>query len=113
MMRNTVTALAAVAALCAGPGVQADEHLVTREMMRMRVVESGQTRRADLAFLEPRVGPLQPLLYRLGDQELRDLAVRAAALEADPQASGPGGAMIAVLIVVAIVLLAGMVLELT
>lgn len=112
MTRNAVTALMTALALCAGSGLRADEHLVTRDDMRSRLVVAAGTRRADLAYLAPRVGPLQPVLHRLADDELRDLATRAAALEADPQATGPGGAMIALLVVLALVLLAGMVLEL-
>jgi hypothetical protein len=112
MKRTAVTALVTALALCAGSGLRAEEHLVTREAVQSRLVEAADTRRADLAYLAPRVGPLQPVLHRLGAEELRDLARRAAALEADPRASGPHGALIALLVVLAVVLLAGMVLEL-
>jgi hypothetical protein len=112
MMRKAVATPVAAIVLCAGAPLRADEHLVPREAIHGRWLEVEGARRADLAFLGARVGPLKPFLHRLHDDDLRELKARAVALEADPQASGPGGVMIAVLVVVAVVLLAGMVLEL-
>jgi hypothetical protein len=112
MMREAVATAVGAVLLCAAVPLRADEHLVTPEAMQSHLLEAGGARGADLAFLGARVGPLKPLLYQLSDDDLRELKARAAALEADPRASGPGGVMIAVLVVVAVVLLAGMVLEL-
>ena len=112
MMRRSVAILAAAMMLFTGTGLRADDHLVTRETVESRLSEVGKTRQADIAFLAARVGPLGPALHHLDDHELRDLAARAAALQTDPRAGSARGVLITVLIVLAVVIVAGAILEL-
>jgi hypothetical protein len=109
-MRGILVALAAAAVLSAVP-VCAEEslaaagnHLVTPDVAQARVLEAGAARERNLATVESflaspagqagmgavgvseaRVRGALPLL---SDAELQDVAVRAAALQADPVAGG-------------------------
>jgi hypothetical protein len=101
-MRRPLAILAAAAALCAAPALFAEDHLVTPDVAQGRLLEQAAQRKADLAQVERALatpvaqaaaarvgadlGALRTAVPTLADDELRDLAARAAALETDPAA---------------------------
>ena len=101
-MRKSVAAAAMILALVAADRAQAGEHLVTSETARARLAEAEAARHGDLAVVDRAlsspeaasaartVGADLDAVRRaaplLSDAELRDLATRAAALQADPAA---------------------------
>jgi hypothetical protein len=101
-MRRTLLILAASAALSAAPGLFAEDHLVTPETVQGRLTELTGKRQGDLATLDRALSTstaqaaaatvgadldtLRRAVPSLGDDELQELAVRAAALESDPVA---------------------------
>jgi hypothetical protein len=101
MARRVLAGLIAVVLSSAVPATAAD-HLVTGDEVKSALQAASQARLRDLGRLErvlsapeasgaadaagTSVAALRGALSTLGDAELRDLAVRAAALEADPAA---------------------------
>ena len=101
-MRKPLAILAAAAALCAAPALFAEDHLVSPDAVQGRLQEQAAQRKADLAQLDralatptaqaaaaqvgANLGALRQAVPTLADDELRDLAVRAAALDSDPAA---------------------------
>jgi hypothetical protein len=101
-MRKSVAAAAIVLALVAADRAQAGEHLVTTETARARIVEAEAARQGDLAVVGRALSSpeaesaaravgadldaVRQSASLLSDAELRDLAGRAAALQADPAA---------------------------
>ena len=101
-MSKSVGALALIAALWGGERALAQDHLVTPQGARERLVEAEALRQSDLATVgralsspeaaaaAKAVGADLDAVRRsaplLSDAELRDLAARAAALQADPTA---------------------------
>jgi hypothetical protein len=100
-MRKTLAALAVLCGLAA-PSARADEHLVSPEAARQRLLDASAAREGHLAALDAfvtsaegasalRAAGLEASAVRgplaaLGDAELEELAARAAALQADPVA---------------------------
>jgi hypothetical protein len=109
-MKRILVALAAAAVLSAVPAraeespATAGSHLVTPDLAQARLLEAGAARERNLAsvesFLASPVGQagmgaagvsearVRGALPLLSDAELQDVAARAAALQADPVASG-------------------------
>jgi hypothetical protein len=101
-MRKSVAAAAIVLALVAADRAQAEEHLVTTETARARIVAAEAARQGDLAVVGRALSSpeaesaaravgadldaVRQSASLLSDAELRDLAGRAAALQADPAA---------------------------
>ena len=101
-MRKSLAVLAVLAALLAGDRALAGDHLVTSAAAQARLAEAEAARQGDLALLDgvlsspeaaaaaKAVGADLDEVRRatptLSDAELRDLAARAAALQADPVA---------------------------
>jgi hypothetical protein len=103
-MRRSVAAVvvAMALALVAADGARAGEHLVTSTASQVRLREAEAARQGDLALVDRvlsspeaaaaarAVGADMDAVRRaallLSDEELRDLAARAAALPADPAA---------------------------
>lgn len=103
-MRKSVAAVVVAVAmtLVAGERAFAGEHLVTTDAARARLAEAASARQSDLAVVDGvlsspeaasaarTVGADLDAVRRaaplLSDAELRDLAARAAALQADPAA---------------------------
>jgi hypothetical protein len=100
-MKKTLAALA-VLGLFAAPAVWAEDHLVSAEAAQQRLLAASAARAQDLAAVDAFVasaegtaalatlgldpGALRGSLATLGDDELRQIAERAAALQADPVA---------------------------
>lgn len=99
-MRKGLVATVA-AALLAGAPVRAEEHLLAVESARQRLVDAAASRERDLATLDALAaaadasvlaaagldaGRVRASLRALDDGELRELAARASALQADPAA---------------------------
>jgi hypothetical protein len=101
-MRKSVAVLAVLTALLAGDRAFAEDHLVTSQAAQVRLAEAEAARQSDLAVLAAALstpeaaaaakavgadlGDVRRAAPTLSDSELRDLAVRAAALEGDPVA---------------------------
>jgi len=101
-MRKSLAVLAVLTALLAGNRAFAEDHLVTAQAVQARLTEAEAARQGDLATLDrvlsspeaaaaakavgADLGDLRRAAPTLSDSELRDLAVRAAALESDPVA---------------------------
>jgi hypothetical protein len=101
-MRKSVAVLAVMTALLAGGRAFAEDHLVTPQAAQARLAEAEAARQHDLALLDgvlstpeavaaaKAVGADLDVIRRsaptLSDAELRDVAARAAALQADPVA---------------------------
>jgi hypothetical protein len=101
-MRKTLTVLSiALVSLVAGQAL-ADDHLVSRDTARERVLDAAAQRARSLATIDgvlqtPQageaaqglgadLGQLRSALPTLSDAEIADLAARAEALQADPVA---------------------------
>jgi hypothetical protein len=100
-MKKTLAALA-VLGLFAAPAVWAEDHLVPAEAAQQRLLAASAARAQDLAAVDAFVasaegtaalatlgldpGALRGSLATLGDDELQQIAERAAALQADPVA---------------------------
>lgn len=126
-MMKALAAITAAAAVL-GPPVRAEEHLLSQEAARQRLLETARTRQDDLKALTALIGSAEGAavlssagldsarvgasLQALNDAELRELAQRASALQTDPVAGaaftgkqvGIGAAIL--LIVVFIIILA-------
>jgi len=101
-MRKSLAVLAVLTALLAGDRALAEDHLVTSEAAQARMAEAEAARQSDLAVVDrvlsspeaaaaartvgADLGDVRRAAPTLSDSELRDLAVRAAALEGDPVA---------------------------
>jgi hypothetical protein len=101
-MRKSLPVLAVLAALAGAGGSAADDHLVDARAAWARLQEAETARQDDLivvdrALSSPEaqraaravgadIGGLRRAAATLEDAELRDLAARASALEADPAA---------------------------
>ena len=101
-MRKSVAVLAVLLALLAAGSALAGDHLVTTAAAQARMAEAEAARQQDLAVIEgvlstpeaaaaaKAVGAdlegLRSGVPTLSDAELRDLAVRSAALQGDPVA---------------------------
>ena len=103
-MRKSVAAVVVMVALAlvAAGRAQADEHLVTSAAAQARLAEAEAARQGDLALVERALSTpeaaaaartvgadlegVRRAAGTLSDAELRDLAARAAALQADPTA---------------------------
>jgi hypothetical protein len=102
-MRKSLAALVvAMVALVAADRAFTEEHVVTAQAAQARLAEAEAGRQADLATLDrvlssseaaaaaktvgADLGDLRRVAPTMSDSELRDLAVRAAALESDPVA---------------------------
>ena len=99
-MRKSLAVLAVLTALLAGNRAFAEDHLVTAQAAQARLAEAEAARQGDLATLDrvlsspeaaaaakavgADLGDVRRAAPTLSDSELRDLAVRAAALEGDP-----------------------------
>jgi hypothetical protein len=122
-MRKTLTVLSiALSSLVAGQAA-ADEHLVSREAARQRVLDAAAERAQGLAAIEgvlqtpeaaqaaAMVGAdtarLRAALPTLSDSEVADLAARASALGTDPVAGLDSDirTLLVIFLVVAIVIL--------
>jgi hypothetical protein len=121
-MRKGLSVLGAAALLCGGWAF-ADDHLVSPDAAASQLRAAALTRRADLGAVErvlstPEAGRASSALgvdiqqvksaaRGLSDRELRDLAVRASALDADPAAglSRDVDQLLVVFLIVAIVIL--------
>jgi len=102
MRKSLAAAVVAIVALAAADRAFAQEHLVTTEAAQARLAEAEAARERNLAVLDgvlstPEAGSaakavgadadsLRRLTPTLSDADLRDLATRAAALQADPVA---------------------------
>lgn len=102
VMRKSVTAVVVAMVLVAAGPALAGEHLVTSAAAQARLAEAEAARQGDLALVDQvlsspqaaaaarTVGADLEAVRRsaplLSDAELRDLATRAAALQADPAA---------------------------
>lgn len=103
-MKGATSIVLAIAFLFAGIPARADDHVVSREAMEARLREAAAQRQAHTAavravlaspvgaYVRSRTGldtaALAGRVAGLGDQELRDLAERAALIQEDPVASG-------------------------
>jgi hypothetical protein len=103
-MKRGTSIVLAIAFVFAGIPARADDHVVSREAMEARLREAAAQRQAHIAavrsalaspvgaYVRSRTGldaeALAGRVAGLGDQELRDLAERAALLKEDPVASG-------------------------
>ena len=101
-MRNTHVAIAIATLLCASTPLKADDHLVTRGTVGSRLTDAASERAQQLAMLDGLLGSPRAAraagkvgidlarvrggLPQLGDNELRDLSHRAAALKSNPAA---------------------------
>lgn len=101
-MRKRLAYLAVATSVLSGGAARAEDHLVSLEAAQSRLSEVTRSRSHDVATLEralstPRaastaralgadVREVRGAVASLGDRELRELASRAAALEADPVA---------------------------
>ena len=101
-MRKSLAVLAVLTALLAGNRAFAEDHLATSQAAQARLAEAEAGRQGDLATLDrvlsspeaavaatavgADLGDLRRAAPTLSDSELRDLAVRAAALDGDPVA---------------------------
>jgi hypothetical protein len=101
-MTRPLAILVAIGALCAAPSLFAEEHLVTPDAVQGRLAAQAAQRQADLAQVDRALATptaqaaaasvgadlakLRHAVPTLSDDELRDLAVRAAALDSDPAA---------------------------
>ena len=101
-MRKSLAVLAVLAALLASDRAFAEDHLVTSATAEARLAEAEAARQSDLALLDgvlsspeaaaaakavgANLADVRRATPTLSDSELRDLAVRAAALQADPVA---------------------------
>src|SRR5262245_23187715 len=124
-MRRLPAVVALMSLLCSPLAVGADDHLVTPQASRTRLAGSTTQREQDLQTVArvlsrpeasaavSRMGlapeQVQSRLAALGDQDLRDLAARAAALDRDPVAgyydSDVHDLMVILLVVVIVVVL--------
>jgi hypothetical protein len=102
MRKSLAAAVMAVVALVAADRVFAQEHLVTTTAAQARLAAAEDARQHDLALLDAVLSTPEAVAAAkavgadldgvrraaptLSDAELRDLAVRAAALQADPVA---------------------------
>jgi hypothetical protein len=121
LMRKSLALLTLVASM---PGlVFAGDHVVTRQSVDSRLSEAAASRLADLATvgrtldspaaraaarqLGSDAGVLKASMASLSDRELRDLAVRAQALQSDPAAglSSDVNTLLIVFLIVAIVII--------
>jgi hypothetical protein len=100
-MKKTLAAVAVLGVLAA-PAAWAEDHLVTVEAMQERLLAAPAARAQDLAVADAFVASaegkaalatvgldaatVRGSLATLGDEELRQIAARAAALQADPVA---------------------------
>ena len=121
-MRKGLSVLGAAVLLCGG-GAFADDHLVSRDAAASQLRAAAVTRRADLGAVEKALSTpearrasaalgvdirqVKGAAGALTDSELRDLAVRASALDADPAAglSHDVDQLLVVFLIVAIVIL--------
>lgn len=121
-MRTQLAVLSLAMALCSGRAI-CDDHLASAEVTAARLAEASSVRDADLAAVQEILSSpeaaaaasalgadprqVQSVAVSLGDAELRDLAVRAAALHADPAAglSRDVDQLLVVFLIVAIVIL--------
>jgi hypothetical protein len=101
-MRKSLAVLAVLTALLAADRASAQNHLVTPQAAEARVAEAEAARQSDLALLDgvlsfpeaaaaaravgADLDDVRRAAPTLSDAELRDLAARAAALQADPVA---------------------------
>ena len=100
-MKKTLAAIA-VLGMFAAPAAWAEDHLVTAEAAQQRLLDASAARAQDLASVDAFVasaegqaalgtlgldaGTVRGALGTLGDDELAQIAARAAALQADPVA---------------------------
>lgn len=121
-MRKGLSVLGAAVLLCGG-GAFADDHLVSPDAAASQLRAAALTRRADLGSIERALSTpearrassalgvdireVKGAASTLTDGELRDLAVRASALDADPAAglSRDVDQLLVVFLIVAIVIL--------
>lgn len=121
-MRMRFPVLGAALLLC-GSSIFADDHLVSSEDASARLKAAGVARQADLAALDQLLSTseagrtasalgvdlrqVKGATSSLSDQELRDLAIRASALKADPPAglSRDVDQLLVIFLIVAIVIL--------
>ena len=117
-MKRLTAGLTAVTLLCSAPPAPGTDHVVSQQLIDIRLREASHQRAGDIATLRSFLsGPtarraaatlhLDPdagagKLSALTDRELRDLADRAARLEIDPH-SGMSGGVKAVLVTLAVV----------
>jgi hypothetical protein len=117
-MKALVAGLVVGALSFSATTVPCDDHLVSRHLVDVRLTEARQERTANAAAVqsllsEPavrraasltRLGPdtITARLSSLSDQELRDLADRAAWLHSDPQAGMSRGLKVPLIILGAI-----------
>jgi pyruvate/2-oxoglutarate dehydrogenase complex dihydrolipoamide acyltransferase (E2) component len=121
-MRKGLSVLGAAVLLCGG-GAFADDHLVSPDAAAAQLRAAAVTRRADLSAVEKALSTpearrasaalgvdirqVKGAAGALTDSELRDLAVRASVLDADPAAglSHDVDQLLVVFLIVAIVIL--------
>jgi hypothetical protein len=120
-MKRTVAIVLALCVLLTGLPARADDHLVSRSTVQTRLSQVAAQRQVDLTVVRSvlvspeaitaasRVGLDAHALFErvatLSDEELRDVAERAALLNVDPVA---GGARKTVIIVVVILVVLGL-----
>ena len=112
-MKRPIASLMVVSLLCYATPTTCDDHVVSRQLMEVRLAEATHQRTQSIAILRSFLsGPtgrraaatvhLNPdsvaaRLSALSDQELRDLADRATRLETDPTAGMSRGGKIALI----------------
>lgn len=117
-MKRLTAGLMAVMLLCSATPAPCTDHVVSQQLMDIRLREASQQRAGDIATLRSFLSGttarraaatvhLNPdavarKLSALSDRELRDLADRATRLDIDPH-SGMGGAAKVVLVTLAVV----------
>jgi hypothetical protein len=118
---RTMSSILAALALFATPASAAQDHLVPLDVMQSRLQESAERRQADVALVDRAlatplaraaaaslgrdVGSLRTAVYMLDDNELHDLAQRAAILQIDPAAGMRKGLKVTFIVVGSAVLL--------